>query len=294
MIYKKILFISILLLISNAKILNYKVTNLCFDFNNSEVKAIRSFEYSNKLIYFGVDTNTLVTKLFITNKKPVACNKFSRYKKLLDISTSYPYPLENDGITFAKSGIYITTDLGPSSKKYFESRLYETLFNNFKNPVPVTIFITKKWILNHKKAFNKLKFWQKEGKLNINWSNHTANHIYHPKLANNKNFVLSKEENFQKDVLDLEKELLENGIVPSIFFRFPGLVSNKKRVLELKKFGLIIIGSNSWLAIGEKVKEGSIILVHGNKNEPKGVNILLKLIKNRNFTKVKDLRNINL
>jgi len=105
-------------------------------------------------------------------------------------------------------------------------------------------------------------------------------HIYHPKAPLTHNFVLSPEENLTKDILDLEITLLKNGITPSPFFRFPGLVSNAKSVHIVKSLNLIPIGSNTWLAKGEKIKNGSIILVHGNKNEPKGVDMLLKLINN--------------
>jgi len=107
-----------------------------------------------------------------------------------------------------------------------------------------------------------------------------------------KNFVLSKEENLEKDILDNEKYLIENGVVPSVFFRFPGLISNRDAILKVKKFGLITIGSNAWLAKGENIKEGSIILVHGNKNEPKGVDIFLKLLKDKKIKSLNSLYNL--
>ena len=44
--------------------------------------------------------------------------------------------------------------------------------------------------------------------------------------------------------------------------------------------GLITIGSNTWIAKGQKIKEDSIVLAHGNKNEPKGVDMLLKDFQN--------------
>jgi hypothetical protein len=107
-----------------------------------------------------------------------------------------------------------------------------------------------------------------------------------------KNFVLSKEEHLVKDILDLEITLIKNGVTPSIFFRFPGLVSNKKSIESVKSLSLITIGSNTWLAKKEPIKEGSIILVHGNKNEPLGVDIFLKLLKNNNITKLNDLKKL--
>lgn len=38
----------------------------------------------------------------------------------------------------------------------------------------------------------------------------------------------------QDEVLLLEKALLKHGELPSVFFRFPGLISDKKLVLALK------------------------------------------------------------
>ncbi|ASV33309.1 hypothetical protein GWK90_09385 [Candidatus Hamiltonella defensa] len=77
-----------------------------------------------------------------------------------------------------------------------------------------------------------------------------------------------------------EKLLLEKNELPSVFFRFPGLVSDEKTVKKVNQFGLIPVGSDAWLAKGEKAKPGSIILIHGNGNEPKGIEIASKLIKN--------------
>ena len=108
-------------------------------------------------------------------------------------------------------------------------------------------------------------------------------YIYHPKAKLKHNFVLSAEENLLKDTLDLEIELLKKGVVPSVFFRFPGLVSDKKTVDTISDLGLIIIGSNTWIAKGEKIKRNSIILLHGNKNEPRGVDMFLKDMKHLNL-----------
>jgi peptidoglycan/xylan/chitin deacetylase (PgdA/CDA1 family) len=187
--------------------------------------------------------------------------------------------LQNDGITHAHRGLYLSTDLCPSSKKGFERRLYEALIRHFPHPVPVTLFITKRWLEGHPAAFEWLKNRDKNGELAITWGNHTAWHHYHPGKPLNENFVLSPEENLTADVLTLEKSLLEHGVTPSVFFRFPGLVSDRRAFQTVTGLGLITIGSNAWLAKGQKPKEGSIILVHGNRNEPKGVAIFLKMLQ---------------
>jgi peptidoglycan/xylan/chitin deacetylase (PgdA/CDA1 family) len=278
---KKIIF-AILFLISFSfgfEVKNYRVINGCFYKNSKEFAALREFYSKNNSYILAVNTSTLKTKIFPKSTFKYQTCKNSRYKRVLNDASSAPFPLQNDGIKGAKSGIFLTTDLCPSRKKGYEKRLYQALIKNFYHPVPVTLFITKRWIQKHQKSFNELKNWAKKRDLDITWGNHTAYHHYSPKAPFSRNFVLLPHENLKKDILDLEIELLKRGVKPSVFFRFPGLVSDKKSVDEVKKLGLIIIGSNTWLAKGEKIKNGSIILVHGNKNEPKGVDLLLKAIK---------------
>ncbi|HHD75077.1 MAG TPA: hypothetical protein ENL00_04585 [Nitratifractor sp.] len=259
---------------------NYKAINSCVQFGQKEYFAIRSFQFDSRNSLLVVDANTLKTGV-VPAKDAVANNCSqeildSRYRKLLKYILSKRHHLQNDGIVSNANGVTITTDLCPSSKSGFEERLYLALIKNFPNPVPVTLFITKRWIEKHISAFEKLRKWDREGMLNIAWGNHTALHIYHPKVPLNKNFVLSPEEHLEKDVLDLEIELLKRGALPSVFFRFPGLISDKNVIERVTRLGLITIGTNTWLAKGSKVQKNSIILVHGNKNEPKGVDIFLE------------------
>ena len=274
------------------KIDSYKPIKGCTNINGNEFRVLREIKIKNKKMFLSVNTSSLNTKYLqnigVLNK----CNPKSRYKTILNYATTPPYPLENDGLTHGSKGLYLTTDLCPSSKSGFEDRLYKNLIKTFPKPVPVTLFITKRWINKHKKEFEQFKTWQKENLLNISWGNHTAKHIYHPKAKLKHNFILSPEENLPKDILDLKTTLIENGVKPSIFFRFPGLISDKKSVQIVKNLGLIPIGSNAWLAKGQKPKNGSIILVHGNKNEPIGIDIFLKLLKNGKIRELDDIKNI--
>ncbi len=61
------------------------------------------------------------------------------------------------------------------------------------------------------------------------------------------------------------------GFIPSPFFRFPGLVSDRQLIENLRDLHLIPVGSNAWLAKGESPQMGSVILVHANGNEPDGI-----------------------
>jgi len=115
-------------------------------------------------------------------------------------------------------GIYLTVDMCPSSKKGYERDFFKKLIEKFANPVPLTLFVTKRWIVKHPKEFSELKRWDSEGKLAITWGNHTAYHFYKRGLALEQNFVLYRHEHFEDDVLELEKFLIQSGVVPSVFF----------------------------------------------------------------------------
>ncbi len=74
-----------------------------------------------------------------------------------------------------------------------------------------------------------------------------------------------------REILDTERLLIANGETPSLFFRFPGLVSSDPLMETVRKFHLVTLGADAWLAIGQKPGPGSIVLVHPNGNEPEGL-----------------------
>jgi hypothetical protein len=41
---------------------------------------------------------------------------------------------------------------------------------------------------------------------------------------------------------------------------------------------LVVVGSDAWLAKGQQPKPGSAILIHGNRNEPMGVKLMLEWV----------------
>ena len=63
--------------------------------------------------------------------------------------------------------------------------------------------------------------------------------------------------------------MLEYGVKPSVFFRFPGLVSSKDKVVELKEMGLIPVGSDAILLKKQMPKSGSVIMVDGSRAKEK-------------------------
>ncbi|MHB8908247.1 MAG: polysaccharide deacetylase family protein [Syntrophales bacterium] len=199
------------------------------------------------------------------------------FSRALARHTAPPYPLQNDGLREADlpvAGFFLTADLCPA-KKPLDRRFVEAITAlPLKQPVPVALMVSGLWIKNHADDLAWLKFQATAGRIAITWVNHSDTHPYDPAAALEHNFLLSPKTDFPGEVLSLERLLLEQGLTPSPFFRFPGLVSNGDLVRQLRDLSLIPVGSNAWLAKGEPPHPGSIILVHANGNEPEGMNRL--------------------
>jgi hypothetical protein len=210
--------------------------------------------------------------------------KDSFFTLALEKHTSPPCPLQNDGLTEAdnfRKGSFLTVDLCPSQKA-FEKRLFEgliTLWKDRRDAAPVAVAITGAWAVRHEDDLQWLRDQIQAQKLRVTWINHSFHHPYDRSKPMAENFLLTPGTDFEQEVLANEVMLLEHGLLPSVFFRFPGLVSDCNLIDRLRKLSLIPVGSRAWLAKGEMPQAGSIILVHGNGNEPQGVDLLLKLFR---------------
>ena len=139
--------------------------------------------------------------------------------------------------------------------------------------------MTRRWLKRWPKEFKKIKNLQLNKKIQVNWINHSANHFYNPNLILEENFLLMPNTNMDDEILGNEISLIENGVTPSIYFRFPGLISDYNTINFVAEHGLITIGSNAWLAKGEEPNFGSIVLIHGNPNEVIGEKLLIDYIE---------------
>jgi hypothetical protein len=263
--------------------------------------AIRMF-YRNQVPYFlVVNPNTLQTNItpissfksrrvepgsFDSSPGNYTMNEIQNtpyYKSHLTYS-SPPYTATHYGLNHAShavNGIFLTIDLCPS-KNPFEKKLFGKLIeiaNKKHQAVSIGISMTGLWLLNHPVEFDWLLHQQKNNKLKITWINHSFSHIDYSDIPYTKNFLLPSQENLEHEILDEEKLLLEHNQLPSVFFRLPGLVANEAIILRLKDFGLIPLDTDALLG-GKKpvslpLQVGSIVLVHGNGNAHKGVELLL-------------------
>jgi len=145
--------------------------------------------------------------------------------------------------------------------------------------VPVALSLSGRFMLTHEEDINWLKSLENKGDVAITWVNHTYNHHYDPKVPLAENFLLAPGTDLDFEILGTEIAMLQHGLIPSVFFRFPGLVSDNSIVEKVCNYGLIPIGSDAWLAKGQKAGSGSIVLIHGNGNEPIGIKDFIQLLK---------------
>lgn len=253
------------------------------DSSGKEFIALRSFYIKNRPDYLVVDPYTMKTQTVpqseIKKTQNITLNrKGNPYLQALNKYTSPPWPLQNQGIKHAQSPLsgsaFMTVDLCPSLRHFDKDFFIRLMKIRRTLPFPLAISVSGRWVEKHEKAFQWLTHQKTLNNLDIVWVNHTYHHRYLPGVNNSQNFLLLTGTDIQKEITENEKILLSRGEVPSIFIRFPGLISDKKVVEATKKPGLIPLGANAWLAKGQPIHDGSVVLVHGNGNEPAGLRML--------------------
>lgn len=256
---------------------------------------IRKFEDRNKNYYLLVNPQTLETKIddsSFYDVKPMNGDEVKRffkntpYQKALRKAEKASIMIQDAGIERGlpqETGISLTADLCPSHRP-LDRRIFTDIFNEFnkvEKPVPIALSVTGIWMNKHQQDLTWLKDMQAKREIYITWINHSYNHRVSKSAPLKENFLLEPNTNISYEVLETEKDMLQNGLLPSVFFRFPGLVSDQQLVYSITSFGLIPIGTDAWLAKGQQPQAGSIVLIHGNGNEPVGVNDFIKLLQSK-------------
>ena len=272
----------------------YKVNYLLATKGIEKLLATRSFIYNSQKYLLLVNTQTLDTKVDLASNyslnnleydNVLAIFKNSTYIKSLEEATTKDIQLQNAGIDHSipnEKGITLTIDLCPSHRA-LDRIIFQSVFDEFKKteqPAPLAVSVSGKWMLKHQDDLSWLKGLVEKKELNITWVNHSYNHEVNS-LPLAENFLLAPGTNLDVEVLENEKLMLKNSLIPSVFFRFPGLVSDKTIVRKIEQYGLIPIGSDAWLAKGQQANAGSIVLIHGNGNEEIGVKDFIQLLKNK-------------
>jgi hypothetical protein len=255
--------------------------------------VLRAFRRGGQPFVLAVDPETLTTQLL-----PMAGLRLSklRWPQLRDATRATPFgramadsertvgARQDAGIVHALppgNGVVLTIDLCPSTLP-LDRRLFTNVLSNFlpeEKPVPLGIAITGRWMQEHPTDLAWLRELEGQGEIAVTWINHSFNHRYRRELPLSGNFLLEPGTDLDFEVLATEEAMIDNGLCPSAFFRFPGLVSNAKLLRRVMAYGLIPVGSDAWLAKNQAPSLGSIVLVHGNGNEPIGIDRFLALVQ---------------
>jgi len=255
--------------------------------------VLRTFFHAGQPYFLGVDPFTLQTLVrpqagFFLRQQSLDSSALiwssTSYFRLMASTRSSDGQLTDVGLEHvrAASGIVLTVDLCPSLKpmdRYLVRNLIAAIPAT-ERPIPISFSISGAWIRQHPGDLHWLLGLEDSGSLAITWINHSNKHRYIPGLSWDHDFMLLPGTNVNDEVLLAEKAMLSVGIIPSVFFRFPGLVSDRKLVEQVLGLGLIPIGSDAWLAKNQQAHAGSIVLIHGNGNEPLGIQRFLQMLKN--------------
>lgn len=258
--------------------------------SGASVHAYRSLVVDRSPRYLVVEAATFATRLVAPasvdcdDASASAAIAASAYGRARNSATAAPFPLSNDGVTRAArrvNGVFLTADLCPASAEKFEHRLFDELERvavRNGRPVPIALAVSGKWLRRHDADFETLLRLVETRKIAVTWVNHSNTHPYRPGGRTNENFLLEAGVHPDVEIEMPEIELLRRGQLPSPFFRFPGLISNRKWIEAIAAHSLIPLGADAWLAKGERPKSGSVILVHATGNEPEGVTRLLRTL----------------
>ena len=302
-LYKFFLFFLLLTCVTIAakaqgnylKITNYQVYFGWAHNFPQDYMVLRKFEDDGKAYFMLVNPQTLETRIDETQiyqVKPMTLAqakvffKNSPYIRAVAKAEKQSANIQDAGIETGmpkETGISLTADLCPSHRPLDKIIFTDIVkqFQKVERPVPVALSVSGIWMRNHGQDLEWLKKLQTEREIYVTWINHSYNHRVSATLPLKENFLLEPGTDINYEVLETEKAMLKNGLLPSVFFRFPGLVSDQQIVFKITDFGLVPIGSDAWLAKGQQPQAGSIVLIHGNGNEPVGVEDFIKLLKEK-------------
>ena len=263
--------------------------------NSEEVIILRRFVKSGRACCFTISPQSLKTKILTEDSVnihqaswEIIRSRYSSTPYLLAMKQAEKYSdnFQNAGFKRfqpSQKGIDITIDLCPSQLP-LDRIVFTDLINEIgqvEKPVPIAVSVTGRWIRWHPGDLKWLDSLERTGELDIIWINHSYNHYTYKDVPLNKNFMMAPGTDITSEVLRTEIALLQKNIVPSIFFRFPGLVSDQVMYNKILSFGLIPVGCDAWLAKGQWPTNGSIVLIHANGNDQLGVRDFIKLLKNK-------------
>ncbi|HMK88355.1 MAG TPA: polysaccharide deacetylase [Methylocystis sp.] len=189
-----------------------------------------------------------------------------------------PKALENAGLVHSPDnmGAFVTGDLCPS-RRPLDRGFLERLAREGPG-TPIALSVSGAWIKNHAADLDWLKREDQSGALKISWVDHSYSHPYVKGRPDAQTYLLTPGVDMDREIFATEQLMIENGLTPSVFFRFPGLVSDAALMERLRAAHLIALGADAWIALGLRPRPGSIVLVHPNGNEPVGLKMLSRIL----------------
>lgn len=271
------------------RVMDYRVVlQDCRSGDGRKTIAIRAMRVEDEDLRLAVDTQTLDTRLERANcwtcsDTTAQAQAQTRFIHAVDFYASQSGKnfgpraawLDNAGLTSGRNtggrgaGVFVTGDLCPSNRPL--DRAFLQSLERQGASTPIALSITGVWLERHAEDFAWLRREKAEGRLAIAFVDHSYHHPYRPGLPDAENFLLVAGLDRQAEILDVEKLLIANGETPSVFFRFPGLVSDRAWMELLRRDHLIPLGSDAWLALPQNAEPGAVVLVHPNGNEPFGL-----------------------
>ena len=254
--------------------------------------VLRRFEQRGQELALVVDPDSLDTEVIALARLPAGCGDWphvraalagTRYGQALADAERNETGLQDAGIVHALPagrGVVLTIDLCPS-RRPLDRSLFQAVIAEFRpeeRPVPIGVAVSGVWMEEHPDDLAWLLDRVADGELAITWINHSFHHRFDPALPLARDFLLEPGTDLEGEILGTEQAMLEHGMTPSVFFRFPGLVSSRELFDRVVAHGLVPVGSDAWLAKGQRPAQGSIVLVHGNGNEPLGIEDFLQLL----------------
>ncbi|MBP7737476.1 MAG: polysaccharide deacetylase [Spirochaetes bacterium] len=257
--------------------------------------ALRRFRMNGSEHYLAVDPETLRTEIVPVGKYLILKKRLNdilgrrkgfAYSRAIRFAGQNSWRLQNAGITHIPGSdrdVYCTVDLCPTGLP-LDRAMFNRLvrdYGPYHRPVPVALAVSGLWIEKHPGDLLWLCGLARRNDLAVTWVNHTYHHRYKKRAPLWKNFLLDVGSKLDEEVMRNEITMLESGLVPSVFFRFPGLVSNKALFNGVAGYGLIPLGSDAWLGKKQWPAGGSIILVHANGQEPVGIKRFLWILDSK-------------
>lgn len=254
--------------------------------------TIRTLTFERKRARLVVDDHALVTSVvedeaFVAATRAAAPTDdvegtaYARSLAAVASSGGALESLDRDApVAGAAEPFALTVDMC-QSRKPWDRNLFEwavRLSDQLREPVPVGIAMTGGWAKAHPGELETIVSWEREKKLAITWINHSSTHPLHCLDASCRRaeFLTARSVDFDEEVLGLERALVARGLVPSVLFRFPGLVHDAARLLQLARLSLMPLDADAWIAKGQPIKPFAVVLVHGNGNEPPGITGFLR------------------